>query len=166
MKSIYSQKSVGAEKRKMTKVDKINATILRELLKDSRVKLKEIAEKCGVTPVAVKKRVKLLKKKGIIVEYVLIKNMTQFSYPIAALICINLLSNQKINEITDAIQENCKVYGIDKTFGEYDLCVYVFAKSVNDLDEVKTSLLNQKTIDNFEINIWNKVMVNYRNIEL
>ena len=150
----------------MTKVDKINATILRELLKDSRVKLKEIAEKCAVTPVAVKKRIRVLKKKGIIVESVLIKNMTQFGYPIDALICINLLSNQKINEITDAIQENCQVYGVDKTFGEYDLCVYVFAKSVNDLDDVKTTLLNQKTIDNFEINIWNKVKVNYKNIEL
>lgn len=149
----------------MTKVDKINATILRELVEDSRVKLKEIAEKCGVTPVAVKKRIRLLQKKGIIVECILIKNMTQFGYPIDALIGINLLSNQNINEITDAIQEDCQVYGIDKTFGEYDLCVYVFAKSVSDLDNVKTSLLNQKTIDNFEINIWNTVKVNYKNIE-
>lgn len=150
----------------MTKVDKINATILRELVKNSRVKLKEIAEKCGVTPVAVKKRIRLLQKKGIIVESVLIKNMTQFGYPIDALIGINLLSNQNINEITDAIQEDCQVYGIDKTFGEYDLCVSVFAKSVSDLDNVKTSLLNQKTIDNFEINIWNTVKVNYKNIEI
>jgi len=149
----------------MTKVDKINATILRELVEDSRVKLKEIAEKCGVTPVAVKKRIRLLQKKGIIVECILIKNMTQFGYPIAALIGINLLSNQNINEITDAIQEDCQVYGIDKTFGEYDLCVYVFAKSVSDLDNVKTSLLNQKSIDNFEIDVWNTVKVNYKNIE-
>jgi DNA-binding Lrp family transcriptional regulator len=150
----------------MSNIDKINSIILRELIKDSRVKLKEVAEKCGITPVAVKKRINTLRKEGIVLKSVLIKNMGFFGYRFPALICINLFSNKQIEEISDKIQESCQVYQIDKTFGEYDLCVHVFAKSIKDLDSVKNNLVKIKQIVSFDINIWNNVKLNYKNVEI
>jgi Lrp/AsnC family transcriptional regulator for asnA, asnC and gidA len=48
------------------KIDKINANILRRLLKDARTSFTELAEENGITPAAVISRYKNLKKSGII----------------------------------------------------------------------------------------------------
>jgi Lrp/AsnC family transcriptional regulator for asnA, asnC and gidA len=149
----------------MINIDETDSKILRALIKDARSKLVDIANECGISSTAVKNRIKRLKKSGLIVRAALNINMTCFDYPYPILIGVNVEDDQEHN-ITKLIRKNIKVAGIDHTIGKYNLCLFVFAKTVNELDKLKYLIRKQKGVKNIEINIWNKIHMNYTNINL
>ncbi len=148
----------------MTQIDEIDGKILRALLKDGRTRLKDMAKETGLSSGAIKKRIENLHRGGIIFKPILISNMNYFGYGIMALIGISLESSTE-DEIIEIITDQITVAGIDKTIGEYDMTVFVFAKTVNELDELKNILVKQKSVQGVEINIWNKMLLNYGNIQ-
>lgn len=149
----------------MINIDETDTKILRALINDARSKLLDIANECGLSSPAVKHRIDRLKTSGLIVKAALNINMAYFDYPYPALIGVNLEPNQEHN-IAKLIRKRTKVAGIDQTIGKYDLCLFVFAKTVNELDELKYLIRKQKGVRGIEINIWNKIRINYTNINL
>lgn len=149
----------------MINIDETDSKILRALIKDARSKLTDIANECGLSSTAVKNRIEQLKKSGLIVRAALNINMACFDYPYPILIGVNVEHDQEHN-ITKLIRKNIKVAGIDHTIGKYNLCLFVFAKTVNELDKLKYLIRKQKGVKNIEINIWNKIHMNYTNINL
>jgi DNA-binding Lrp family transcriptional regulator len=149
----------------MKKIDENDAIILRALIKDARTKLKDIAKECKISSTAVKNRIDNLEKNKIIVKSAMNIFMDDFGYPYMVLIGVNIEKTQEQN-IIKIIQEHTKVAGIDQTIGNYDLCLFVFAKSVKEMDELKYTIRKQKGVKKIEINIWNKPHFNYDNIEI
>lgn len=149
----------------MIKIDETDTKILRALIKDARSKLTDIAEDCELSSTAVKNRIVRLKKSGLIVKASLLVDMAFLGYPYPVLIGVNLDHNQEDN-IIELIRKHTKVVGIDKTIGKYDLCLFVFAESINELDKLKYLIRKQKGVKNIEINIWNKIHLNYGNINV
>ncbi|PVX23439.1 MAG: hypothetical protein CW716_12245 [Candidatus Bathyarchaeum sp.] len=146
-------------------IDEKDVEILQLLIRDSRSKLKDIAKKCGLSSTAVKNRIDKMKESGLIVRRVLKFNMAFFGYDIGLLIGVNLEPNHE-DSITKFIKSKVKVAGIDKTIGKYDLCLVVFAKSINELDELKYQLRKQKGVKDIELLIWSKNYQNFDNIDL
>jgi DNA-binding Lrp family transcriptional regulator len=149
----------------MINIDEIDTKILRALIKNARSKLIDIANECGLSSTAVKNRIERLKESGLIVKAALHINMASFGYPYPALIGVNLEPNQEQN-ISKLIRKYTKVAGIDHTVGKYDLCLFVFAKNVDELDKLKYLIRKEKGVKGIEINIWNKIHMNYNNINL
>ena len=149
----------------MIKIDELDAKILRALIKDARSKLTDIAEDCKLSSTAVKNRIERLKESGLIIKAALHINMASFGYPYPALIGVNLEPSKEHN-ITKLIRKHTKVAGIDQTIGKYDLCLFVFARNVDELDKLKYLIRKEKGVKGIEINIWNKIHMNYNNINL
>ena len=149
----------------MINIDETDTKILRALIKDARSKLIDLANECGLSSTAVKNRIVRLKKSGLIIKAILLVDMAFFGYPYPVLIGVNLDRKQEEN-IIELIRKHTKVVGIDQTIGKYDLCLFVFAESINELDKLKYLIRKQKGVRNIEINIWNKIHFNYGNINI
>ena len=149
----------------VSEIDEIDAKILLSLINDARSKKTEMAEDCGLTSTAIKNRIELMKANGLIVKSVLSVNLAFFGYPFMLLIGVNLLPETE-NQVIELIKQRTKVAGIDRTMGKYDLCLFVFAENLNDLDRLKNLIKNQKGVTKIDINIWNQFQLNYNNIDL
>ena len=145
-------------------IDEIDVKILKALLKDTRSKLKDIAEDCELSSTAIKNRIEKMKTSGLIVRAVLNFNMASFEYEIALSIGMNV-DPDKEQEVIEFIKNQGKVAGIDRTIGKYDLCLVVFLESINKIDELKYKIRKQKGVRNIELNIWSKRHFNFDNID-
>ena len=67
-------------------IDETDVKILKALIRDSRSKLKDIANECRLSSTAVKNRIDKMKKKGLIYKFVMNINMEFFGYKIPLLI--------------------------------------------------------------------------------
>ena len=149
----------------MQQIDEIDVKILQALIKNARTKLKDIAENCDISITAIKRRIDNLKKKQLIIKSSLIVDMEILGYPINAVININL-NQEKEKEIIDIVNSFAKVGGINKTVGVYDLCLVVFTKSIDELDQLKHKIRNRTGVKTIDVNIWNKIHINYSNLVL
>ena len=149
----------------MKEIDALDGKILRILMKDSRKKITHIADACKISSTAVIKRIKRLKQRHVIINSALNMNMAYFGYSYPVLMGVNLDygCEQKIIEL---IKDHTKVAGIDKTIGNYDLCIFVYSENVNELDKLKHMIKKQTCVRNIEINIWGKFLLNYDNIDI
>jgi DNA-binding Lrp family transcriptional regulator len=147
------------------KIDEIDAKILRLLIKDARTKKTEIADACGLSSTAINNRIESMKANGLIVKSALNINLAFFGYPYLLLIGVNLLP-EKENQIIDVIKQHTKVAGIDRTVGKYDLCLFVFAENLNDLDRLKNLIKNQHGVTEIDVNIWSQFQLNYDNLDI
>ena len=145
-------------------IDEKDVKILQALIKNSRSKLKDIANECGLSSTAIKNRIDKMKKSGLIIRSVLKFNMDFFDYHIGLTIGVNLEPQEEYN-ITKFIKSKVKVAGIDKTIGKYDLCLVVFATSINELDELKYELRKQNGVKDIELFIWSKNHFNFDSVD-
>jgi Lrp/AsnC family transcriptional regulator for asnA, asnC and gidA len=76
-------------------IDEIDVKILRELTKDARTKVKDIAKNCSLSSVAILNRIKRLKAAGVIVGAHLFINWSQIGYLYPASIGVNIKPEQK-----------------------------------------------------------------------
>lgn len=153
----------------MIEIDDVDAKILWALINDARSKVVDIANDCGLSSTAVKERIVRMKKRGLIFKAALSINMASLGYPLPVLIGVALECKQdcdRESRIVELIKEHTKVAGIDQTIGKYDLCLFVFAKNVDELDKLKQLIKKQEGIRNIEINIWNKFYLNYNNLKI
>ena len=149
----------------MEKIDEIDVKIIKALIKNARSKLTDIAQECNISITAVKNRIDHLEKNKIILTTALDIDMPHFGYKYTVLIGVNV-DQAKEQEIIKIVKDYTQVAGIDQTIGNYDLCMFVFAKNVKQLDELKQIIRKQKGVKNIELNIWNKMHYNFANVKI
>jgi DNA-binding Lrp family transcriptional regulator len=149
----------------LVEIDEIDAKILRELIKDARTKLKDIAKECGLSSNAIFKRVKRLKATGIITGTILYTNLALSGYEYSATIGINLNADQE-SGVVKLIRKHAKVIALYQSVGKYDLCAFVVAKSMAELDQLKQVIRKHVGIKRIAVNFWDTSNFNFENIEL
>lgn len=145
-------------------IDEVDVKILKALIRDSRSRIKDIADECKLSSTAIINRIDKMKRRGLISKFVLNINMEFFGYKIPVLIGVNLDPYFE-DKIVKIIKSHVKVAGINRTIGKYDLCIVVFAKNIQKLDELKYFVKKQKGVKNVELNIWSKNHFNFDNID-
>jgi DNA-binding Lrp family transcriptional regulator len=153
----------------MSEIDNVDSKILQALVNNARSKVVDIAKDCKLSSTAVKERILRMKKRGLIVKAVLSINMSSLGYPLPVLMGVALKCNQDCSiesQIVELVKQHTKVAGIDYTLGKYDLCLFVFAKNVDQLDRLKKLIRKQKEVRNIQINIWNRFYLNYNNLDI
>jgi DNA-binding Lrp family transcriptional regulator len=118
----------------MVKIDEVDIKILRELQKDARKSLKEIAEKVGVAEGTVYNRINKMKNAGLIQRFIPVINYAMLGYDIIAVIGITAEGGHLV-EIEAEIAKEPNVSAVYDVTGEYDVLVvakFKDRKSLND----------------------------------
>ena len=147
------------------KIDEVDVKILRALVADARTKLKDIAKECGLSSTAILNRVKRLKAAGVIVGSVLFLNMNQMGFMYAASIGVDVKIHEK-EEFLRIIRNRSNVLVASQCVGSNTLRVFVQAKSLKDLDNLKQYIRNKLGCRKVAVNLWSTPQFLFDNIEL
>jgi DNA-binding Lrp family transcriptional regulator len=148
-------------------IDEIDAKILSALIKDARTRLKDIAEECGVSSNAIFKRVKRLKEAGVIKRATLFTNLTCLGYTHPATIGVSLNPDQE-QRVTKLIQNrrDLNLAALSQSVGKYDLFIFLIAKSVDELDDLKNAIMKEHGVAHVSVNFWSRPRFNFENVNL
>ena len=109
---------------KNTNIDALDNEIIRLLTEDGRMSIGEMAKKLDVTPPTVRKRIKLLEKKGIFNVSGLI-DPSRHAKMITALVAMSIRSEGKLDQILDKIAGLPNVAWAGVVTGRYDIIAEV-----------------------------------------
>ena len=149
----------------IVEIDEIDVKILRELLKDARTKLKDIAKDCGLSSTAILNRVKRLKAAGVITGAALFINMSLLGYMYPASIGIDLNHGQE-TQVIKSIRERANLISLSQSVGKNDLNIFLVAKSVKEIDNLKQTIRKQAGVRKISISLWSTPYFNFENIDL
>ena len=148
-----------------TRVDEIDAKILSALIKDARTRIKDIAKSCGLSSTAIVNRIKRLKTEHVIEGSVLFWDMSALGFLYPASLGINLDYNQE-QRVIELIEGRSNVIILSKSIGKHDLIVFLVAKKLVDIDQLKQDISAQARVRKIVINLWTTPHFNFENIEI
>jgi len=119
--------------------DKNDIIILKELAKNIRRPIVEIAQSINRNPQFIINRIKELEKKEIIKGYKPDLDWNKFGYTYYK-IFINLSNFKKYNEMFKYCESNLQIFQIYKTIGGWDLEIEIYAKNLVDFKKIMSEL--------------------------
>lgn len=149
---------------KLVEIDEIDNKILSKMILDARTGLKEIAQECGISTVSVLKRIRHLKKLGVITGATLYTAIDRIGFSIGA--TVGMETNLNGEEIVDFFTKNTCLIEPAKGIGEYDLTAVIFAESIEKLNQQVEFARKKFGIKKVSINIWSKPYYCFENIDL
>ena len=127
-------------------MDEKDRLIVKELLKDGRMKIKKIAADLGIPITTVHSRLKNLIKEGII-EVKAKVNKRKMGYGIGAYILVNLDTSSKNVDQEKLMKEISGMKGVEEAAvvtGTTDLVVKAYAKDIDELSDLVLKKLRGK----------------------
>lgn len=146
-------------------IDEFDIKILHMLIKDARTQLSDIAKDCGLSVNAIHKRVTRLKAAGVITGTIVFINPEPFDLEQVATVGINLEPNQEV-EVANLIRKFTYLIHIDISLGKYDICAFIIATNMNQIELLKATIRNHTGIKRIAVNFWSKTYFNFGNIGL
>ena len=140
-------RSLGLEPKKSPKdkLDSIDVQIIRALEEDSRVSLRKLAQRVGVTPNILHHHVEALEKEGVILGYVPVIDTAKMGYALTAIIMIQIEGGH-ILEVENQIAKENNVLSVYDITGEYDAVVFAKFRDNNSLNAFLKNLLTERFI--------------------
>jgi len=124
-------------------IDSIDKKVLQYLGKDCSVSSWEIAEKCKISEVAIRKRIQKLISKKIILGFRTMINLTKLGYePNFLFIKLNIKDKAAEDMLVSFFQKNKKITYSTKLIGEHDYIITVLSKSNLELNNFIKDLRN------------------------
>ena len=116
-------------------MDKIDVNIIRELSQNADITATELSKKLHFSVPAVNKRIRAMKKEGIIKNYTIITDNKKVGKPIVAFVLIVLKSVEHTDAFFEYVVSDPDILECYAVTGEYDCLLKVCATSVEDLDK-------------------------------
>lgn len=116
-------------------MDKIDVNIIRELSQNADVTATELSRKLHFSVPAVNKRIRSMKKEGIIKNFTIITDNKKVGKPIVAFVLIVLKSVEHTDAFFEYVGSDLDILECYAITGEYDCLLKVCAASVEDLDK-------------------------------
>ncbi|MDG6222439.1 MAG: AsnC family transcriptional regulator [Candidatus Bathyarchaeota archaeon] len=137
------------------KIDEIDATILRNLLKEARTTFTEIAKECKISITGVRSRFLKLKKIGIINGAIMQVNPYSLGYD-----CMCDITMKTAPENDEKVKQFLRNKPYTKTileqFGRQNIAIGVLLKSINELSGIMEDIGKCEHVKNVEPLIWTK----------
>ncbi|XHH09429.1 MAG: Lrp/AsnC family transcriptional regulator [Candidatus Bathyarchaeia archaeon] len=147
-------------------LDAVDIKILNILIHDARTRLKDIAQECGTSSVFVLNRIKVLRNLKVINGSTTALKSEAIGLPIMATIGM-IVDGNKEQEILKALEEQAYIVEPSPSIGEYDLCAFVFARSISELDKIACSIKETFAVRKITLNVWSGVpQLNFENVNL
>jgi len=126
-------------------VDYADLQIIRALEEDSRVSLRKLAPRVGLTPNILHNRVDNLEKEGIILGYIPIIDSAKMGYALTAIIMIQV-DGDHVVEVENEIAKENNVLSVYDITGEYDAVVFAKFRDNASLNGFLKKLLTERYI--------------------
>ncbi|MDC0971276.1 Lrp/AsnC family transcriptional regulator [Alphaproteobacteria bacterium] len=128
----------------MSKLDKIDKTILSVLQEDARITNLDIAKKVGLSPSACLRRVTSLEKSGIIQSYNAEFDLSKLGHDVLVLVRITLQgqSAAMMSEFEEAAKQIPQILACFLIAGEEDYLLRIAAKDVTDFGKIHANYLS------------------------
>lgn len=123
----------------------VDMQILRALEEDSRLSLRKLAQKVGLTPNILHKHLETLEHEGVILAYVPIVDASKMGFALTAIIMIQIEGGH-IREVEDEIAKESNVLSVYDITGEYDAVVFAKFQDNPSLNAFLKKLLAERFI--------------------
>jgi Lrp/AsnC family transcriptional regulator for asnA, asnC and gidA len=127
------------------KLDSVDLSIIRALEEDSRVSLRKLADRVGLTPNILHNRIERLEKEGIILGYTPVIDSAKMGYTVTAIIMVQV-EGEHIVEIENQIAKETNVLSVYDITGEYDAVVIAKFRDNSSLNSFLKRLLAERYI--------------------
>lgn len=126
----------------MVNLDNTDIQILKELIENSNLPIKELAQKVNLSISPVYERIKKLESNGIITKYTTLLNLDALDYNLVVYMQIKLIRHQDeiFKEFSDYIKTLEEVVEASFTAGEFDVMLKILLK---DMDEYHNFILQK-----------------------
>ncbi|MFD2211524.1 Lrp/AsnC family transcriptional regulator [Virgibacillus halophilus] len=116
------------------KYDKIDKKLINELIEDGRISYVELAEKVGISRVAVKERIQALKAEGVIEKFTITVNSEKFGKQVSAFFEVDVEPKQ-LQLVAQNLADNRNVASIYQMTGPSTLHMHVLVEDFKKLEE-------------------------------
>ena len=123
-------------------LDTADRQLLKALLEDSRMSLKELAQAVGLSSPSVAERLRRLQERGVIRAFTVDIDPQALGYPFQAIVRIKPLPG-KLHIVQKLIEENPDFSECDKVTGDDCFVARLFARSIEHLDEIVDSIADK-----------------------
>lgn len=130
-------------KNKKLRLDGIDKTILKHLMKDARTPILSIAREIGISGAAIHQRLRKLEKSGLILGSKFILNPKVLEYKTLAFVGIFLESASKYSSAVKRLEEIPEVIESHYTTGNYAIFIKILCKDNEHLMMVLTQQIQQ-----------------------
>ncbi len=107
-------------------------TLIKELMKNSRIPYTELAEMFGVSEAAIRKRIRRLKEKGVIRKYTLDVDVRKLGFEIRALIGVDTLPEYFLS-VVDMLKQREEVVSLYTCSGDHMILLETWARNSDEL---------------------------------
>ena len=139
-------------------IDLINQKIISELKKNSRMGWGQLSEIVGISRQALKKRIERLEYKGYIVGYTIItscethETRDEVSY-VQAFLKIKFSKGNDCFQLSRILPSYTDVVSSWEVAGKWDNIVFVRAQSMEDISEIRETIIQTGGIDKIETDV-------------
>lgn len=116
-------------------VDDMDQQILRVLLTDSRISLKDLAQQVGLSSPSVAERLRRLDERGVIRAFTIEINPQALGYQLQAIVRIRALPG-KLHIVQKLVEEIPEIVECDKVTGEDCFIARLFVQNIEQLDQI------------------------------
>jgi len=127
------------------KLDSVDLQIIRALEDDSRVSLRKLAGRVGLTPNILHNRINSLERDGVILGYAPIVDSAKMGYTLTAIIMIQV-EGEHIVEVEAEIAKGTNVLSVYDITGDYDAVVFAKFRDNAALNSFLKNLLTTRFI--------------------
>jgi DNA-binding Lrp family transcriptional regulator len=149
----------------MPKLTELDATIIRNLLRDGRMSYDELAAKCGVSKNIVWKRCRGMDKKGIITGATTQVNFSHLGFDALATLLISV-NSQQLEHVMKFIEKIPDVRAYRQYSSVYNVRAFAKLRDLNELDHVKQVIKQTLPTINLKTYIWTGVRNTPENLNL
>ena len=116
-------------------LDEIDSNILKLLKQNSRMSYLEMSRRMGIPDATIQFRIKRLKENGTIKNFTITLDPASVGYTVAAIMLVKIDADKHdaAKKMLSMIQEISEIYSV---LGEYDLSIKVYARSLEDLNDL------------------------------
>ncbi|MEM0132434.1 MULTISPECIES: Lrp/AsnC family transcriptional regulator [Acidiplasma] len=134
-------------------ISSIDRMVIKILIRNSRISVKDISRQLGISQPTVKKRITQMLDSGIIQNFACNIDMAKFGYNLTFITMVRIVNANNSEKIAYKLMKISSISSVDMITGEYDLILRGYAKNQDDLYYILSKIQSIEGIDHLFTNI-------------
>ena len=136
-----------------SEISTVDRLIIKLLVGNSRITVREISREIGISQPTVKKRIKHMVDSGVIENFACNIDMARFGYNLSFITMVRIVNANNSEKIAHKLMKIKEISSVDMITGEYDLLLRGYSKNQADLYNILSKIQFVEGIDHLFTNI-------------